>query len=69
MESGPSLQRVALELYAHGYYPTRDDALIAVLDDPEHAHKLLELYHKGPEMRHPDDRADARDWGPAGTGT
>jgi hypothetical protein len=71
MDIGPGLQRIALELYAHGYYPTRDDALIAALEDPEHARTLLALYHQGPEMHHPDDRAaiDGPDgWGHADTG-
>lgn len=66
-----SLQRTALELYAHGYYPTRAEALIAALEDPESAHALLALYHDGPEMHHPEDRAaiDGDDgWGHADTG-
>lgn len=65
--NGPSTNDAINWLCALGYATSRQEAARIVADSPEACRILTRLYH-GPEMRHPDDRAAASDWGPADTG-
>lgn len=57
---------IALELYARGYFHTRDEALTCAKEDPDALRQLVALGYTDREMRHTGDTASITEWGHAG---